>query len=77
MIVLFHRVADPDCATVRRRVVELGLKPRVDFHNVDTDGAASFSEAGGRGVPALWDGRRLVEGRDAVLDALAELALVP
>jgi hypothetical protein len=67
--VLFHRIGDTDSAAVRRRVVELGLKPRIDFQNVDDDGAAAFAEHGGRRVPALWDGALLHEGRPAVLAA--------
>ena len=72
-LVLFHRIDDPDSAAVRRRVVELALKPRIDFQNVDTDGAAAFADHGGRTVPALWDGERLHEGRAAALAALETL----
>jgi len=71
--VLYHRIDDPDSAAVRRRVVELGLKPRVDFQNVDTEGADSFAEHGGRRVPALWDGVHLHEGRAAVLTQIDRL----
>jgi hypothetical protein len=45
----------------------------VDFQNVDTDGAEAFTERGGRVVPALWDGARLHEGRDAVLAELEKV----
>jgi len=71
--VLYHRIDDPDSAAVRRRVVELGLKPRVDFQNVDTEGADAFAELGGRRVPALWDGVLLHEGRAAVLTQIDRL----
>ncbi len=73
-LVLYHRIDDPDSAAVRRRVVELGLKPRFDFQNVDTDGAEAFSKHGGRRVPALWDGVLLHEGRAAVLTQVDRLA---
>jgi hypothetical protein len=72
-LVLYHRIDDPDSAAVRRRVVELALKGRIDFQNVDTDGAAAFAEHHGRRVPALWDGERLHEGRAAVLALLETL----
>lgn len=70
---LFHRIDDPDSAAVRRRVVELRLKPLIDFQNVDTDGAEAFAALGARTVPALSDGERVHEGRDAVLAALETL----
>ncbi len=65
---LFHATNDADSAAARRRVVERGLEGRVRFRNVfypevQTDLAA---RGGGR-TPALWDGARLIEGREAVL----------
>ena len=72
-LVLYHRIDDPDSAAVRRRVVELGLKARIDFQNVDTDGADAFAAHGGRRVPALWDGERLRVGKRDVLAALETL----
>src|SRR2546428_5505710 len=69
-LVLYPRVADPARAEVRREIVERGLKPQVDFQNVDTDGAADFAARGGRAVPALWDGTRLREGQAAIRVAL-------
>ena len=71
--VLYHRIDDPDSAVVRRRVVELGLKSQVDFQNVDTDGAEAWANAGGKVLPALWDGERLHEGERAALAALESL----
>jgi hypothetical protein len=73
-LVLYHRIDDPDSAAVRRRVVELGLKGRIDFQNVDTEGAEAFAAHGGGAVPALWDGDRLHQGRAA---ALARLETLP
>jgi len=72
-VVLYHRIDDPGSAVVRRRVVELGLKPQVDFQNVDTDGAEAWTNARGTVLPALWDGARLHEGTDATLAALETL----
>ena len=68
--VLYHRVADPASAAIRAKIVEAGLKPLIDFQNVDTDAADEFSARGGREVPALWDGSRLHEGGYAVRLAL-------
>ena len=38
-LVLYHRIADAECAAVRWIIVERGLKPRIDFQNVLTDAA--------------------------------------
>jgi hypothetical protein len=35
-MVLYHRIADAESAQVRRRIMALGLKDRIDFQNVDT-----------------------------------------
>ena len=58
---------------MRQRIVDLGLKPRLDFQNVDTEGAEAFAAHGGRRVPALWDGERLHEGGDAIELALGAI----
>lgn len=72
-LVLYHRIADAECAEVRRIIVERGLKPKIDFQNVLTDAADAFAHHGGERVPALWDGARLHQGRDAVLAALERI----
>ena len=72
-LVLFHRLADPGSARVRAWIVERGVKSRIDFQNVDTEGAAAFAALGGGGIPALWDGRRLEHGADAILLALGAI----
>jgi hypothetical protein len=72
-VVLYHRIDDPGSALLRRRVVELGLKTRVDFQNVDTDGAEAWAGVRGKMLPALWDGVRLHEGERAALAALESL----
>jgi hypothetical protein len=65
--VLFHRIADPACAAVRREIVARGLKQRIDFQNLHEDEAAAlFARLAGAEVPAIWDGSRLVSGRDAI-----------
>lgn len=72
--VLFHRLDDPESATVRREIVARGLKSRIDFQNVDSDDGKSLFEArGGTAVPAIWDGTRLRLGRDAIIAWLAEV----
>jgi protein-S-isoprenylcysteine O-methyltransferase Ste14 len=69
--VLFHRIAEAESARVRLRVVQLGLKRRIAFLNAETDGKAELARLGGAATPALWDGRRLVSGEDAVERELA------
>lgn len=65
---LFHRIADPDSAAVRKRLDELGLLDDLAMRNVAFDShREAFEARGGKVVPALWDGERLHEGRDAVL----------
>jgi cation diffusion facilitator family transporter len=72
---LFHRVAEPASARVRSRVVELGLKGRIDFQNAETDGKDDLARLGGSVTPALWDGQTLTVGELAVAQKLT--ALVP
>jgi hypothetical protein len=70
---LFHRIAESASARVRTRVVDLGLKARIDFQNAETDGAAELARLGGGLTPALWDGRGLTVGEAAVLAVLAAM----
>ena len=74
---LFHRVAEPESARVRQRVVELGLKPRIDFQNAETDGKDELVRLGGSFTPALWDGRSLTVGESAISRKLATLRPEP
>lgn len=62
---LFHRIAEPASARIRLRVVELGLKPRIDFQNAETD-AKDDQRLGSAPTPALWDGRTLTVGEEQV-----------
>jgi hypothetical protein len=72
--VLFHTVADPASARVRREIVARGLKPRIDFQNVDSDeGAKLFADRQGTSSPAIWDGERLITGADSIHRWLSEL----
>jgi len=72
--VLFHRIADPASAAVRREIVARGLKSRIDFQNVDSaDGRALFAARGGATVPAVWDGAGLRAGTAAIMSWLSEL----
>ena len=70
---LFHRVAEPESARIRQRVVDLGLKTRIDFQNAETDGKDELARIGGSITPALWDGRALIVGESAVARKLITL----
>jgi hypothetical protein len=70
---LFHRIAEPASARIRLRVVELGLKPRIDFQNAETDGREALARLGGSATPALWDGRSLIVGEERVAQQLTAM----
>jgi glutathione S-transferase len=73
---LFHTIADPDCAAVRRGIVEMGLKGRIDFRNIDisADARAQLEARLGKvEVPALWTGERVIAGATAILGYLKTL----
>ena len=74
---LFHRVAEPESARIRSRVVDLGLKPRIDFQNAETDGKDELARLGGLLTPALWDGHILTVGESAVARKLTTLGPEP
>jgi hypothetical protein len=74
---LFHRVGEPASARIRSRVVELGLKARIDFQNADTDGRDELARLGGSATPALWDGDELAVGEEAVTRRLATIDREP
>jgi hypothetical protein len=65
---LFHATNDEGSAAARQRVVERGLVDKIRFRNVFyPEVKADLGAHGGDGTPAIWDGTRLIEGRDAVL----------
>ena len=70
---LFHRIAEPASARIRLRIIELGLKGRIDFQNAETDGRDELARLGGSATPALWDGRSLTVGEDKVERKLAAM----
>jgi hypothetical protein len=69
---LFHQIVDPGSARVRKLVTDRGLLGDVNFRNVGFDGPqAKLKSLGGDGsVPALWDGKTLFVGADAVIARL-------
>jgi hypothetical protein len=71
---LFHQIAEPSSARVRRFVTDYGLEDRVRFCNVKlADVAAEFASHGGGNTPALWDGEILTIGAEAVMARLSRL----
>lgn len=74
---LFHRIDEPESARIRSRVVELGLKTRIDFQNAETDGKDELARLGGSGTPALWDGHALTVGEAAVARKLLTIEPEP
>jgi hypothetical protein len=68
---LFHRIADPPSAKVRRFVVDYALEDRVRFRNLAfAEVEADLHQLGGHAAPALWDGVQLHQGAEAVLARL-------
>ena len=68
---LFHRLAEPRSARVRRWVAEHGLLEAVRFrHVVYPEAAADFANHGGSDTPALWDGEQLFTGAELVIARL-------
>jgi hypothetical protein len=66
---LFHATNQIASAAARKRIVELHLKVR--FRNIFyPEVQADFTARGGRELPALWDGERLISGEQAVLAAI-------
>ncbi|MBL9037796.1 MAG: hypothetical protein JNG84_04700 [Archangium sp.] len=71
---LFHAIADPGSARVRRAVVEWELESVIRFRNVVyPEVMVDLTARGGTDAPALWDGERLFSGADAVLARLSAL----
>lgn len=71
--VLYHRIAEAESARIRLRVVQLGLKSRIDFQNAETDGSVELARLGTDVTPSLWDGKRLISGAADVERELARI----
>jgi len=71
---LFHELAHPPSAKVRRYIVDQALEDQVQFRNVSFEEArAELQRLGGESVPALWDGQRLYQGAELILIRLSQL----
>lgn len=69
---LFHAITDPGSAKVRKYVVDHELAEYVRFRNVTyPEVVADLTARGGGATPALWDGKTLITGADAVIARLA------
>ena len=71
---LFHRIAEPGSARMRKLVVDRALEPLVRFRNaIYPEVMAALASHGGAETPALWDGERLFSSEAAVRGRLLEL----
>ena len=71
---LFHRIAHPPSARVRRYIRDQGLEELVRMRNLEFDEPLrDYESHGGTGLPALWDGERLYEGAELVISKLSSL----
>jgi hypothetical protein len=74
MIELFHATNDEGSAAARKLVVDRGLVDTIRFRNIFyPEVQADLDARGGKTTPAVWDGEKLIEGRDAVLAFLGAL----
>jgi hypothetical protein len=74
MIELFHATNDEGSAVARKRVVDRALVDKIRFRNVFyPEVQADLDARGGKTTPAIWDGSKLIEGRDPVLAFLDSL----
>ena len=73
---LFHAIDDEGAsAAARAAVARLELLERFRFRNVFyPEVRADLAARGGAVTPAVWDGERLVSGKDAVLALLETIA---
>ena len=75
MIELFHATNDEGSAAARKLVVDRGLVGKIRFRNIFyPEVQADFDARGGKTTPAVWDGEKLIEGRDAVLAFLMAMS---
>ena len=71
MFELFHAIADPASARVRKYVVDHELAEGLKFRNVTYEEVQrDLIARGGTTTPALWDGEKLVTGADAIIARL-------
>ena len=71
MFELFHAIADPGSARVRKYVVDHELTEAVRFRNVTYEEVQrDLAAHGGTAPPALWDGEKLFRGADAIIARL-------
>lgn len=71
---LFHAIAEPGSAQLRRFIVEHGLEAKVRFRNVNyPEVVADLTARGGTGAPAVWADGALAQGVDACLAVLRRL----
>jgi hypothetical protein len=74
MIELFHATNDEGSAEARKLVVDRNLVGKIRFRNIFyPEVRADLDARGGTTTPALWDGEKLIEGRDAVLAFLTAM----
>ena len=74
MIELFHATNDEGSAEARKLVVDRNLVGQIRFRNVFyPEVQADLDARGGTSTPAIWDGQKLIQGRDAVLAFLGAL----
>lgn len=70
---LYHRLADPECAQVRRQIVALGVGEKVNFRNVDVSESAlkALTDLLGKDqVPCMEAQGRTYVGASAILQFL-------
>ena len=78
MYELFHELSGDANVRVRREIMARGLKPLIDFRNIYwPEDREAFDARHGTRTPALWDGRRLHEGEEAVMRALRDIIAPP
>lgn len=70
MFELFHAIADPGSARVRKYVVDHDLSEVIRFRNVTYEEVQRDLAAHGGVAPALWDGEKLFVGADAIIARL-------
>jgi hypothetical protein len=75
MIELFHATNDEGSAAARKLVVDRDLVDKIRFRNIFyPEVQADLDARGGKATPAVWDGEKLIEGREAVLAFLMAMS---